>query len=485
MAVTRLEGVPHPPAPRLRRPVSVACALLLAVMGTVLFVLPRGSEELDRLRFPGESAGRMMDRHLEFYEGYASTPEWQRALFSFLFGAREQASVDAVRTYREVLSYFRGHPAEATPWAQFNTRARLLVTLAETGQWQALEHELADFDATLDEEVVQEAVRFAYTDRPVEAPVPEILYGVRLLPLGWAADRLSLRAAERLGNARAQVRAERRLRERGARWRARVLILSAVMGGLLAAGWALLLWHHPTRPAGWQHGAVPAPWGPGEGFAVFVRAALLGLMISAAGAWWTASYFRPGLLASWSTLFASLPLLWLVHRHLLRPRGLGFVRAFGLTLRGVGVLRFARITLGLLALEWTGSLVLAWLGWTLGLQSHWSEGLYEQAVFGPWEAVFLSTVNLVLWTPIFEELGFRGLVQGTLRTRLGPAVAIVTSALLFSALHLYSLAGFLAVFWSGLVLAYAYERYRSLLPGMVVHAASNLLAISPVLLFYR
>lgn len=485
MAAGRLEGAPLPPAPRLRGPVSVACALLLALAGTVLFVLPRGSEELDRLRFPGESAGRVMDRHLEFYEGYASTPQWQRALFSFLFGAREQASADAVRTYREVLGYFRGHPDEATPWAQFNTRARLLVTLAETGQRQALERELADFDATLDEEVVQEAMHFAYTDRPVEAPIAEILYGVRLLPLGWAADRLHLRAAERLGDTRARVSAERRLQDRGARWRARVLILSATMGGLLAVGWGLLLWRRPARPEGWQTGAVPAPWSPGEGFGVFVRAALFGLVISAAGAWWAASYFRPGLLASWSTLFASLPLLWLIHRHLLRPRGLGFARAFGLNLRGVGVPRFARITLGLLTLEWTGSLVLAWLGWKLGLQSHWSEGLYEQAVFGPWQAVFLSTVNLVFWTPIFEELGFRGLVYGTLRTRMGPMAAIVTSALLFSALHLYSLAGFLAVFWSGLVLAYAYERYRSLLPGMVVHAAGNLLAISPVLLFYR
>ena len=60
-----------------------------------------------------------------------------------------------------------------------------------------------------------------------------------------------------------------------------------------------------------------------------------------------------------------------------------------------------------------------------------------------------------------------------------------TPATLFSALHLSSLAGFLSIFWSGLLLAYAYERYHSLLPGMVMHSAGNLLYLSTLLLFYR
>jgi membrane protease YdiL (CAAX protease family) len=111
--------------------------------------------------------------------------------------------------------------------------------------------------------------------------------------------------------------------------------------------------------------------------------------------------------------------------------------------------------------------------------------LYERVIFGPWQTAFLSGVNLVIWAPIFEEIGFRGLLYTTIRSRFTPWVAIIVSALIFSSLHLYSLPGFLAVFWSGLVLAYAYERYRSLLPCIIVHALGNLLTMSTVLLFYR
>ena len=41
------------------------------------------------------------------------------------------------------------------------------------------------------------------------------------------------------------------------------------------------------------------------------------------------------------------------------------------------------------------------------------------------------------------------------------------------------------IFWSGLLLSYAYERYHSLLPGIVMHSAGNLLYLSTLVLFYR
>ena len=263
-----------------------------------------------------------------------------------------------------------------------------------------------------------------------------------------------------------------------------MLLLAGLVAAVLFSGFLVWWRWHPARPPAWDTGALVRPWRFGEGFGVTVRAALLGVGISVAFAMFAQSYFRPGMLALWSTLFASLPLLWLVHRYLLRPRGLTLVSAFGLSLRGVGGLRLARITLAVLALEWCGTLCIAWLGWKVGLESHWSEGLYERAIFGPWQTTVLGAVNTVVWAPLFEEIGFRGLIYTTLRSRLAP-LAIVLSAVLFSALHMYSLAGFLAVFWSGMVLAWAYERYRSLLPGMLVHAAGNLLAIGTVVLFYR
>ena len=86
---------------------------------------------------------------------------------------------------------------------------------------------------------------------------------------------------------------------------------------------------------------------------------------------------------------------------------------------------------------------------------------------------------------MFEEIGFRGLLYVTLRSRLRPLHAAVISSGVFSLLHLYSISGFLSVFWSGLVWAYAFERFRSLMPAMMTHAIGNLFALSLILVFYR
>jgi membrane protease YdiL (CAAX protease family) len=134
----------------------------------------------------------------------------------------------------------------------------------------------------------------------------------------------------------------------------------------------------------------------------------------------------------------------------------------------------------ILAVEWAGSLFIAWCGWRRGLEGRWSPDMPDRLIFGPWETAFLSAVDAVLWGPLFEEPGFRGLVHVSLRARLYPVPAA-----LFSALHLYSLTGFLAVCWSGRVFALGFERYRSLLPVMVVQGIGNVLSLGTVLLFYR
>ena len=175
----------------------------------------------------------------------------------------------------------------------------------------------------------------------------------------------------------------------------------------------------------------------------------------------------------------------LIRQCLLKPRGLGLRQAFGLSPIAVGWGKLLIITLSFLPVSWLGSVLIGWLGWTLGVGGHWAEGMQERIVFGPAQTVWLSTINIVIWAAVFEEMGFRGLVYTTLRSRFNPKLAIVISALIFSALHLYSLAGFLSILWSSLVLAYLYERYHSLLPGILIHAAGNLLSLSTVLLFYR
>ncbi|WP_437600663.1 ABC transporter permease subunit/CPBP intramembrane protease [Sorangium sp. So ce590] len=89
---------------------------------------------------------------------------------------------------------------------------------------------------------------------------------------------------------------------------------------------------------------------------------------------------------------------------------------------------------------------------------------------------------LVAVTPaVCEELLFRGLVYSGLR-RAGPAVAIGVSALLFGLAH-GSVYRLLPTFSLGLVLGYARHRTGSVLPGALLHALSNGLAVS--LLYFK
>ena len=235
----------------------------------------------------------------------------------------------------------------------------------------------------------------------------------------------------------------------------------------------------------WKNDILDKPWSFNEGIAVAVRAAVYGLLIWLGLHLLSSHFFRPSILTLWSTVFASLPMLWLIHRYLLKPRGLNLISAFGLSLREIKIRDFLALTSALLALELVGLMLIGWGTWKMGLGSHWAQGVQERLVFGSTETVIFSVINIIIWTSIFEEIGFRGLIYTSLRQRLTPTIAIVISALLFSALHLKSVNGFLSIFWSGLILAYAYEKYRSLLPGIMIHSIGNLLYLSTILLFYR
>lgn len=443
--------------------------------------------DLDNLRYAGPSAGRMMERHLEFYEGYEDTYVFEQAIHNFLFGSREQVQQDAIRVYEEVLEYFRQHPDSATPWGILNTKTRKLVTIAETRGISALKEALLDFDQNPEEEVIAEAVKFAYFDEKSSAEFnPEVFTGASLLPIGWAADHLRQRIARKTDNEKFANILQARLHSRGKRLRQHVMYMVITIALIIVTGIILIIRLeilHKISP--WRDAILAHPWTLKEGYALAVRAAVFGLLIWLLLLYLSETFFRPGLLTTWSTLFASIPMLWLMHRYLLKPRGFNFRSAFGLGLRIQGLRNLFSITCGLLALEWVGLILIGWGTWQLGLESHWASSIHERLVFGPTETVILSAIAFVIWAPIFEEIGFRGLVYTSIRSHFTPTFAIVITAALFSALHLKSIAGFLSIFWSGLILAYAYERYHSLLPGIIIHAIGNLINLSTVLLFYR
>jgi uncharacterized protein len=97
---------------------------------------------------------------------------------------------------------------------------------------------------------------------------------------------------------------------------------------------------------------------------------------------------------------------------------------------------------------------------------------FFQAGFG-WPAI-------VFWTAvmpaIFEELAFRGVILESLTRLLARREAILVSAFMFAILHLsvFSLPHLVLI---GAVLAWLRLRTGSLLPGMLLHFAHNLMCV--------
>jgi membrane protease YdiL (CAAX protease family) len=81
--------------------------------------------------------------------------------------------------------------------------------------------------------------------------------------------------------------------------------------------------------------------------------------------------------------------------------------------------------------------------------------------------------------PIAEETFFRGFAYPPLRRRYGAQVAMVATAVIFSAAHL-QIVNFLPIALLGYILALLYDRTGSLLPAIVLHGLNNLAALTTI-----
>ena len=113
-------------------------------------------------------------------------------------------------------------------------------------------------------------------------------------------------------------------------------------------------------------------------------------------------------------------------------------------------------------------------------------GIYA-AIFGAPEqediaesfgALPLQILLIAIAAPISEEICFRGMLFGGLRTRMPRIAAALVSGLLFGALH--ALTGISAVpplIAFGFILALLYEKTGSIVPGILLHMLNNSVAL--------
>lgn len=96
--------------------------------------------------------------------------------------------------------------------------------------------------------------------------------------------------------------------------------------------------------------------------------------------------------------------------------------------------------------------------------------------FGP---IWVQILLIVLAASVAEEIAFRGLLFGGLRTRMPGWAAALLSAAIFGSLH--AVTGISAVpvlIAFGFVLCLLYERTGSIVPGILLHMANNSLALA-------
>jgi membrane protease YdiL (CAAX protease family) len=479
--------------PVLLEPVQPPLWIAVTIICTVLFVLVIGlttiltwmTDRADMLEAPEEFLEHVMGRNLdlEAFAPHRSSPE---VLLDWLQGYEAGELLrDAIGAYEEFLD------TSETEWTRL--RRTLVIMLCEAQRLDEAAELLAEFETEfLDDPAEQafvEACRSGYfggdpADTLYEPSAESV---AAMLHPAWARDRLVYRLTQAEGDATSAAAARERLEKRARKLHFQVLPLIwfpvVIISGaiLILVFWVSL--GAPKLRIG--TGLVSSPWSLGRGAAVMVRAALSGVVVSESLGMLLA--FWPGLsfLRGIASLAAILPLLWFGTRKLLRPWGLTVATCFGLSVPAHRWLKLLLFTVVLSGVDQLGSILISVVLDHFGIQMHWSESPQEDYLWQPWWLISLDFLDGVVWAPICEEIGCRGFLYTTVRRRFSAVPAALITALIFGAVHFYSISGFLAVAWSGFVWSIAYERSRSLIPGMISHSMDNLMAFGAMVLLYR
>lgn len=129
------------------------------------------------------------------------------------------------------------------------------------------------------------------------------------------------------------------------------------------------------------------------------------------------------------------------------------------------------------ALKWIGATIVAYLAFNAVYVAIFGEPQQEDIAEG-FGAVPVQVLLIVILAPLSEEICFRGMLYGGLRTRLAVVPAALLGGLVFGGLH--ALTGITAVpplVVFGFLLCLLYEKTGSIVPGIVLHLLNNSVAL--------
>ena len=283
-----------------------------------------------------------------------------------------------------------------------------------------------------------------------------------------AGDREAAEAWEKLRRD-TRAKAQAVMVDRVGAWLLPFSLIGVVAGAILLlrgpSAWVLGRGAAPVR-------GIPTAMGLGAFFRYAIAFQALGSLVALTG---TSSVAA-------SVFIGSLPLLILLGsiRHSLG--GFDIRPLIGLDLAPERTARLVPVALT----AWTALLAALVIGTsvpTTGDSPVWASPFLERVIYsGEW-ALWDLRIGAVIGAAMFEELAFRGLLFAGLRRRFRFGQAALISSALFAFAHGYEPGHQLAILWVGFVLAYTFERTRSLWPCVLAHAGYNLIQVEGLALF--
>jgi membrane protease YdiL (CAAX protease family) len=140
--------------------------------------------------------------------------------------------------------------------------------------------------------------------------------------------------------------------------------------------------------------------------------------------------------------------------------------------RPVGPGVVSTVLAALVGLTIANIVVLAVMGLFLGPIQNPQEESFAPGGFLSLSGYLWLLPAVSVFAPIVEELVFRGLLYPYLRGRMSVPLAVVLSAALFAVAHVYPII-MPPLFLAGVVLALLAQRYRSIIPTILLHALFN------------
>ncbi|MCP9464709.1 MAG: CPBP family intramembrane metalloprotease [Nitrospira sp.] len=472
----------HRPASPFESPFSravslISAALLLSVFGSLLW-FSATVPPVNRVEEPDQALDLMVGRMMEAHEELKQLPLWLRWLAGWTVGISGQDRLAAIQWYQELI--------ETTDDPL--SRLRLAILQAEEGQKEEVLKEIAtwrEFPEPLPRyaQWIEAAYGPEQLDRTAAAQLQATLSEV--LPEGWFYRTLVARLAERSGEERLFTVMQEQGKQGEFRERLTSLLLLELACLILGSFALLTVYRRRSQPDFFRvaHFGIPPPWSVKVGTAVLVRGGAMGALISIA--FFVAPPVDSPVIEVFTIPLANLPLLILAYLHLFKPARLDISKGFGLSIHPVNCGRVAVAAMAAIAAGLWGDWMIGLLLDEGGITDHWTEWFDADLVWGTGSTLTVSLLEYLVFAPIFEEIAFRGLLFATLRHRLSFAPAAFVSAAMFAAAHGYGLIGFLSVLWSGILWAWVYEKTGSLLPGIVAHAANNLLVSLTVMALLR